>query len=125
MSARIPAGIFLTQEDARILYREARLDELRKKHRAGDSVIYRLLHDITVTAFTAPDAAPGNETRQDAASEEREYWTTQQLAKATRQAERTIRLHIQDNIIPATRPGKSWLIRNDDANTYIASRRKH
>lgn len=126
MSARhLPAGLFLTQEDARILYQAARIGELRKRYRVGDNAIYRLLHDITITAFSSPDAAPGNETRQEAASEEREYWTTQQLAKATGQAERTIRLHIQDKTIPAMRPGKSWLIHKDDATTYIASRRKH
>ncbi|MCR2784071.1 MULTISPECIES: helix-turn-helix domain-containing protein [unclassified Microbacterium] len=119
--------IILTASDARILWQAARLNELRLKHRTGgNNRLYSLLVNVyRVGLAVSPDAAPGNETRQEAASEEREYWTTQQLAKATGQAERTIRLHIQDKTIPATKPGKSWLIHKDDATTYIASGRKH
>ncbi|WJL95880.1 hypothetical protein QSU92_01240 [Microbacterium sp. ET2] len=125
MTRRLVTGpsILLTQEDARILYRAANLGDLRTRYRVGNKTIYDLLTDITVLALSTPDAARGNEQRQPAASEEREYWTTQQVATAARQAERTVRLACQRQEIPAEKPAGTWLIRNSDARTYINTHR--
>lgn len=116
--------IVLTATDARILWQAAHLNDLRIKHRSGDSQLYQLLHDIyRVGQLRVAEA--GSETRQSAATEEREWWTVQHLAKATRLAPRTIRLDIANNELPATKNGNTWLVKNLAATTYIASRRKN
>lgn len=106
-----------------MLHQAARLGDLRLKHRVGDTALYQLLHDITMCAFSTRDAARGNQPRQDPASEEREYWTTQQVARATRQAERTIRLACQTKALPAQKSAGAWRIRATDATTYIEAHR--
>lgn len=120
MSRRIPAGaILITPAEARMLYQAANLGELRKRHRVGDHTLYRLLTDLTMCAFTAPDASPGNETRQPPATDEREWWTVQQIARETGQAARTVRLSCQRNELPAQRAGNAWTIHHSNAETYI------
>lgn len=126
MSRRMPnipeGSILLTPNDAQILYQVANLKAVRSKFRAGDTVAYALLTEITVCAFTS-DAGVGNEPRHESASEEREWWTTAQVARAARRAGRTVRLDIEREILPAQKTGNRWLIRADHAQTYIDSRR--
>jgi hypothetical protein len=112
-------SLFLTATEVQMLYRAARIGELRNHYRIGDPAIYRLLQDISRAAFS--DADDGNLTRQTTASEERSHWTVQQIAKKTGRAARTIRLDIETGLLPATKPGTTWIITNADAHTYIAT----
>ena len=113
--------IVLTAGDARMLWQAARLNELRLKHRSGDSHLYQLLVQIyEVGLLELRTAGAGNEPRQSAASEERSHWTVKQLAKATGRAERTVRLDIESNTLPATKAGGAWIVPAEEALTYIA-----
>jgi hypothetical protein len=117
-------ALILTPEDARLLYQGARIADLRKRHRSGDTRFYDLLVDISRAAFIAPNAELGIEPRQETASEEHRLWTVEQVARAARLAPRTIRLDCQRRELPATKPAGIWLIEADEAKTYIARRRK-
>ena len=120
----IPQGsIILTPKKAQMLYQAAHLGELRSRHRVGFDALHQLLTEITVCAFTQ-DADPGIEPRQETASEEREWWTTEQLARTSRRATRTIRNDIGIGSLPATKNPNGWLIRADHAKTYIEEHRK-
>jgi hypothetical protein len=124
MSLRLqPGSVILTPVDARLLYQIANLGDLRKRFRVGDAMAYQLLTDISIAAFTNV-AEVGIEARHDAVSEEREWWTTEQLARASRRAQRTIRSDIAKHLLPATRNTAGWLIRASDAEAYIAGRRE-
>ena len=127
MSRRMPnipeGSILLTPNDARVLYQVANLKAVRSKFRAGDTFAYALLTEITVCAFTS-DAGVGNEPRHESASEEREWWTTAQVARAARRAGRTVRLDIEREILPAQKTGSRWLIRADDVERYIKAHRR-
>lgn len=118
-----PGSIILSPTDARILYQAANLKALRTKSRIGDTALHRLLTAITVCAFTESVAVVGILPRQSVASEERGYWTTQELADAAGLSDRTIRLACSTGTIPATRPGNAWIIPADAATTYLAARR--
>ena len=123
MSRALPPGaILLTPADARVLYQIARIGELRSRHRVGDTAAYQLLTDISVCAFS--DAAPGNPARQDPASEEREWWTVQQVARQAGLSTRTVRLDCQRQALPSTKQGSTWTITNTAARTYIAARQR-
>lgn len=121
----LPAGaIVITPSDARMLYQAANLRELRIRYRVGSTAIYDLLTDISRCAFEQDIATSiGTEQRQTSASEERETWTVNQLARRTGRAPRTIRLDIEKNALPATKHCGTWAITAADANTYIAGRR--
>ncbi|MDQ1130243.1 hypothetical protein [Microbacterium sp. SORGH_AS_0888] len=124
MSVRITEpGMFVTRTEFRMLLQLTNLSEVRKRLRGDDSPAYRLLHDITVLAYSA-DAANGTEPRHPAASEEADGWTVRKLARATGRAERTIRKDISDGILPATKWGNTWLINPNEAHTYVQSRRR-
>lgn len=124
MTVRIEAGsLLLTSEEMRILYQVANLGPLRSKYRTGNQRVYELLTEITIGAFTSP-TADGNEPRQPAASEEREYWTTQQVAKATGLSTRTVRLACEHKELPAMKHNRTWSIHHTEATTFIAARRK-
>lgn len=123
MSAFVKAGIFLSVEEAQILYHGARLRNLMSNRR-DDTALYRVLHDVAVTAFSKP-AANGNEQRQLTASEENGYTTVGQVARRAGLSERTVRLHIAQKSLPATKNGREWVIANSEAETYIAARRKN
>lgn len=115
----------ITASDIDRLWRAAGLDTLRRKHRSGDTVLYALLvklHQVRLVRLQL--AADGTPQRQEAASEEREYWTVQQLARASRRADRTVRKDIEDGELQATKTGRSWVIRNADARSYITSRER-
>ncbi|MFV9424932.1 helix-turn-helix domain-containing protein [Microbacterium sp. S1037] len=111
--------VILTPKDARMLWQIAKLNELRIKHRS-DPYVYDVLHTIYKGTLLEP-AERGNETRQTAATEERDYWTTRQVAKAAGVSERTVRSHCADKTLPAehTRNNGPWLIPKDQALTYI------
>lgn len=117
-----PGSIVLSPTDARILYQVANLGELRRRFRVGDSRVYQLLTDVTVAAFS--DADDGTEPRHPAASEEREWWTTEQLSRAAGRAARTIRNDIALGILPATKNPNGWLIRSAHATTYLEGHRR-
>lgn len=121
--SRIQQGPTLTLRvaDARALYQAAKLRDLR--HRVPrDTALYALLTDITALAYS--DAAPGTPTRHETASEEREMWTIQQLARAAGLSTRKVRLDAQRGDIPATKAGTGWIITHDNAQTYLNNRRK-
>ena len=123
MSGVVAGGVvILTAHDAAILYQAAGISDLRTRYRVGDSRIYKILNDISQAAFLHAD--PGNEPRQEAASEEPGMWTVQRIAKAARLAPRTVRLDIERGTLPAQRPGHAWVIDPNEAATYIAARRK-
>lgn len=117
--------VILTASDARMLWQAAKLNDLRVKHR-GDARLYEVLVSIYRVGLLEI-AERGNETRQDAAKEDRETWTTQQVAREAGVAARTVRLDCEQGTLPATqpRPGGPWLITTDAAATYINRRKKH
>ena len=91
--------IVLTASDVEMLWGPARLNDLRIKHRSGDTRLYELLvkmHRLRLRRLTNADN--GNQPRQPAASEEREKWTVKQLAQVTGRAMRTIRLDIEQHV---------------------------
>lgn len=117
----LPQGaIVLTPHDCQMLYQAARLGEVRTRHRVGASALYELLTDITLAAFNA-DAASGTEPRHETATEEREWWTVQQLARATGLSTRKVRLDAQQGRVPADKHSGTWLIDKQNATTYIAA----
>lgn len=125
MTTRIEHGsIVLTPTDARMLYQVARIGELRSRHRVGNTALYTLLTDISACAFTASVADSGIPPRQETASEERELWTVQQLARAAGLSTRTIRLDCQRGNLAAEKQGNTWLINNSAAHPYITARRR-
>ena len=117
--------VILTVRDARILWQGLSLNAQRVKHR-GDPELYGVLLNIYKGTLLEP-AARGNEPRQNAASEEREYWNTTQVARATGVSERTVRNHCANGTLPGTQAHENgpWLIHNDEALTYIERKRKH
>ncbi len=125
MTARIEAGsIILSPADAAILYQVLDVKRARDRNRVGQKRVYDLLTELSICAFSEV-AASGNEPRQDAAREEREWWTVHQIYEATRgqRSERTIRLDCQTGALPA-RKTPTWLVSNKDATTYIAAHRR-
>ncbi|QRY40833.1 hypothetical protein JVX92_00625 [Microbacterium hominis] len=114
------SSVILTPEDCRALYQAAKIGELRTRHRVGNSMLYELLTDISRCAFAA-DAAPGTEPRHESASEEREWWTVQQLARATGLSARKIRLDAQQGRVAADKHSGTWLIDRQNAITYITA----
>ncbi|WP_137750029.1 hypothetical protein [Microbacterium sp. SGAir0570] len=121
MTQRIAEGsIILTPADVRIIYAPLRIREHRA--RAGSTTrLGQILTEMSICAFHQP-AGSGNEPRQTTASEERSYWTVRQVARAANRAERTVRLDCQDGRLPATK-APNWLIRAEDAKSYIAGNR--
>ncbi len=117
--------VILTASDAHMLWQAARLNDLRIKHR-GDQRLYDLLVSIYKVGLLEI-AERGNEPRQDAATEEPEIWTTQQVARAARVSERTVRNDCKDGTLPATqhRTNGPWLIQPAEATTYIDWRKKN
>lgn len=123
MTVQIPSGaILLTRSEAQVLYQGAQLGELRNRERrtGRDTPLYQVLHAISVCVFT-DDAAPGTEPRHETASEEREWWTVQQLARATGLSTRKVRLDAQQGRVPADKHSGTWLIDKQNATTYIAA----
>ncbi|MEV7827329.1 hypothetical protein [Microbacterium enclense] len=117
-------SIVLTAAEVDMLWRTAGLDELRKRHRSGDTHLYQLLLRMHQVRLQRPiDAVSGTGTRHDAASEERTHWTIQQLSQVTGRAERTIRNDIALGELTATKTGRSWIVTTENATTYIASRK--
>lgn len=103
-----------------MLWSAADLNRTRIKFRVGNQKIYDLLCDIYRTALTTV-ADDGNEPRHEAASEEREWWTVQQLARATGLSTRKVRLDAQQGRVPADKHSGTWLIDKQNATTYIAA----
>jgi hypothetical protein len=103
----------------------ARIGDLRTQHRIGDTPIYRLLTEITLAAFTADPADVGTLPRQEAASEEREWWTVREVAKAMGRSERAVRLDCETERLPARKVSGSWLIATSDVETYAAARKRN
>lgn len=115
----VPHGsIVLTPAEARMLYQPCRIRELRSKVRTGDTALYDLLTELSICAYTA-NAEVGIDPRHPAASEEREWWTTENLARGSGRAGRTIRKDIATGDLRATRTTNGWLIRASDAQAYI------
>lgn len=118
--------IILTATEARILWQAARLNDLRLKHRSGDDRLYALLAKVyQVGLLQIRTTGPGNEPRQNTATEERRAWTVRQLANATGRAERTVRLDIEKKALPATKQGGTYIINSTEAATYIAAHGKN
>jgi hypothetical protein len=118
--------VILTAVEARMLWQAANLDAVRIKYRGEDNRIYRIVHDIyQVGLLHDADAVNGNEPRQSTASEKTEVTTVGQVARRAGIAERTVRLHISQQILPATKHGREWVITTADADIYIAARRKN
>lgn len=118
-------SIVLTAAEVDMLWRTAGLDELRQRHRLGDTYLYQLLlrmHQVRLQRVT--EAVSGTQTRHEPAQGERGYWTIHQLSKATGRAERTIRKDIAAGELTATKPSRSWIVTTENATTYIESRRK-
>lgn len=116
--------MILTPEDARILYQVARIAELRQRHRVGDTKTYRLLADISLNAFHQP-ADSGILGRQEPAFDESRQWTVHRVAVAAGLSDRKVRLDCQQGSLPARKEGRTWLIEHTEAETYIASGRRH
>lgn len=116
--------VILTPSDARMLWQAAQLGELRVKHR-GDPRLYDVLLNI-YKGTLLEDAARGNDPRQIAETEDREYWNTTQVARAAGVSERTVRNHCADHTLPAVHAHENgpWMIPNDEALTYIDRKRK-
>lgn len=117
-----PGSRILSPLEARMLYDAARLGELRARHRVGNTRLYQLLTELTICAFTEPIAATGNEPRQSKASEERDWWTVQQVARSAGLSNRTVRLDCQRQTLPAEKSGNTWTITRTAATTYINAR---
>lgn len=123
MGAPLSGHYLMAMAEVRILFQEAGLAKLLHDFKRADNVAYRIVYDMQRAIFESADN--GNEPRQEPASEEREYWTVPQLHRASRRGETTIRKDIRDNHLPATRANNTWLIKDADARTYLASRRKN
>ncbi|MEV7757885.1 helix-turn-helix domain-containing protein [Microbacterium sp. NPDC089180] len=123
MSAFVKSGIFLSVEEAQILYQGAQFRNLMSNRR-DDTALYRILHAVALTAFSKP-AADGSERRQLTASDEYGYTTVGQVARRAGISERTVRLHIAQQSLPATKNGREWVIATSEAETYIAAHRKN
>lgn len=113
----------ITATEARMLWQAAKLRDLHRRVAGEESnPLYQTLTTIYRAILAAqPNAAPGIETRHEAASEEREWWTVQQLARATGLSTRKIRLDAQQGRVPATKHSGTWLVSDGDATTYIES----
>lgn len=112
-------AIILSRDDARTLWQCANLREVRIRYRSGDKAVHDLLTEIGNLAFS--DAADGREPRQETASRQAGYMTVPEVARATRQATRTVRLACQNGDLPAEKAGGAWLIRAENARTYITA----
>lgn len=117
--------VILSVADARILWQAAKLGDLRVKHR-GDPRLYDVLLNI-YKGTLLEDSVRGNDPRQNTETDDREYWTTEQVAKAAGVSARTVRNHCADETLPAIHAHENgpWLIHNDEALTYIERKRKH
>lgn len=118
--------LIITPADAAMLWQQARLDDLRLKHRGGDRKFYDLLVSVWQLSMQRPDTArAGIETRHPVASEDRDVWTVNNLTAATGRAGRTIRNDIAIGTLPATKTGNAWCVTTADAQTYIDTYTKH
>lgn len=127
MSSRIEtASLVLSAREVRFLVQITDLNSIRNRMRARgqDDAGYRLVHEICRAAYELPDAESGTIARQVPAPEERETWTVRQVASAARLADRTVRLHCEEHLLPAAKVGGSWIISSREAKTYIESRRR-
>lgn len=117
--------IMMTASDIELLWRGAGLDDLRRRHRSGDTALYALLVKMhQVRLLRVVNAADGIPERHSTASEEREWWTVEQLATAAHRAPRTVRKDIENNELQATKTGRVWVISDVDAKSYLDSRRR-
>lgn len=124
MITRIPEGsVILTPQEAKILCLVLPVTRRRSELRVGNKLAYDVLTAISLAAFTDP-AEHGTEPRQEPASEEREWWTVRQLHQRMKRyrSERAIRNDCANGNLPAQK-NPSWLIKNEDAQTYIAAHR--
>lgn len=117
--------VILSVADARILWQAARLNDLRVKHR-GDPRLYDVLLNI-YKGTLLDDSGRGNDPRQNAETDDRDYWNTKDVAKAAEVSERTVRNHCADGTLPAIHAHENgpWLIPTEEAMTYIERKRKH
>lgn len=124
MITRIPEGsVILTPQEAKILCLVLPVTRRRSELRVGNKVAYDVLTAISLAAFADP-AERGTEPRQEPASEEREWWTVRQLHQRMKRyrSERAIRNDCANGNLPAQK-NPSWLVKNEDAQTYIAAHR--
>ena len=123
---RLPGGcVVLYPDELRILFQVAKIWDIRVRMRSAgkDDVQYQVINQLAQAVF-AEDAADGTIPRKLTASDEAEYMTVGQVARGAHLAERTVRLHLQQQILPASKSGRNWIIRTTDAHTYIAARRR-
>lgn len=115
----------LTASDVDLLWRSSGWDELRRRHRIGDTHLYGLLirlHKVRLSRM--PFANDGIVERHLTAFDESKEWTVSRLSRASKRAERTIRNDIEKGELQATKIGRSWLISSEDAKSYIHSRKR-
>ncbi|MFZ8758625.1 helix-turn-helix domain-containing protein [Microbacterium sp. HMH0099] len=127
MSVEVPnGGLILSREEVRMLYQVANLKDLRAKLRDSGTgtAAYKLIHELSRATF-ANSADNGITPRQTTAIRDNGYTTVVQVAHNAGISERTVRLHLQQQILPATKSGRHWIITQDDADTYISARRKN
>jgi hypothetical protein len=117
-------GRFFTNAELALIWHATNMAQVRNAHRSRDDRIFTLLSEVAQGAF-AQMAVPGHEPGHSPATEERSHWTVEQLARASRRGERTIRRDIENNELAATRPGHAWVIPDHAARAYIAAHRKN
>lgn len=130
MSVRTEGSVcILTAQDAAILWQAAKLRELRIYTRSEDSALAEILRDIWSTALLAmPDrTVSGNGNAVKAETREaisNEVLTVKEVADMAGITPRTIRNHITAGILPAAQMGREWIITRQEADTYVAGRKK-
>ena len=118
----------VTATEARAMWQALNLTtQYRKVAGEENNPVYQGLTAMYRAILAARDIADrGNQPRQTAETDEREYWNTTQVARSAGVSERTVRNHCADQTLPALRPHKNgpWMIPTEEALTYINRKKK-
>lgn len=125
MTRRVENAVIIDGPAAAMLSQAANLDQLRIEARGKSDRLYALLYDIHATKLAYFASKYGTKplaNEENDLTEIEGFTTAKNLAKRAGTTPRTIRNHINAGLLQAQLHDRHWIIRNQDAEQYLAAR---
>lgn len=125
MTRRVENAVIIDGPAAAMLSQAANLDQLRIEARCKSDRLYALLHDIHATKLAYFASKYGTKplaNEENNLTEIEGFTTAKTLAKRAGVSSKTIRNHIHAGLLQAQLHDNHWIIRNEDAEQYLAAR---
>lgn len=107
-----------------MLWRAAKLNELRIQSRGQNDELYQTLLEIYETALSYRDSLNGKAQRQEAETAgDWLWWSTSELAARAGSTPRTIINHINRGWLQAEQRGRQWVIPVAEGKQYLMSQK--